>query len=276
MSDSSPQAIVFLIDNSAASLDGDFYPNRLEAQKHAVARLSSWFMRQSKLTQVGVGTMGGSACGIASCLTSDMTRFTRALDRIPRGGDCCLDHAIHCAILSLKMHISEVKVLRILAMISSRTELTAQGIAEIARLTAKDKISIDIVAFGDDVQRELLESFVFQMPAQSHLIWCPVGGPLLCDAIFGSEIGPGVEAGRRLVATDNDDPELEATIQMSMAESRRNDDDELQAAIRASREEGLGAAEVELMTAIQASMADQPKQAEEKKKEEEKKPDEEK
>jgi 26S proteasome regulatory subunit N10 len=276
MSDSSPQAIVFLIDNSAASLDGDFYPNRLEAQKHAVARLSNWFMRQSKLTQVGVGTMGGSACGIASCLTSDLTRFTRALDRIPRGGECCFDHAIHCAILSLKMHTNDVKVLRIVALISSRTALTTQGIAEIARLTAKDKISIDVVAFGDDVERELLEYFVLQMPPPSHLISFPVGGPLLCDAIFGSEIGPGVEAGRRLAATDNDDPELAATIQMSMAELRRDDDDELQAAIRASREEGLGAAEVDLMTAIQASMDDQAKQTDEQKKDEEKKPDEEK
>jgi 26S proteasome regulatory subunit N10 len=277
MLDSFPQAIVFLIDNSATSLDGDFYPNRLEAQKQAVTRLSQWFLHQCKRTQVGVGTMGGNACRIASCLTSDTTRFLTAIDRISRGGECLLDQAIRCAILSLKMRTNDIKIQRIIALISSPTRLTNEGIADLSRLTAtQDKIIIDIVAFGDDIEREQLQSFVSQMPAPSHFIWCPVGGPILGDAIFGSEIGPGIDAGRRLLATENGDPELAITIQMSIADARRDDDDELQAAIRASREDGLCADEVDLMTAIQASIDDQPKSAAEETENEGKKSDEEK
>jgi hypothetical protein len=56
--------------------DDDVDMNRLDAQKLAVKRLTSHFVKQ-----VAIGTMDKTAFGIASSLTTDTNRFPAALRR---------------------------------------------------------------------------------------------------------------------------------------------------------------------------------------------------
>ena len=46
------QAIIIFIDNSETSINGDFYPNRLDAQKTAAERLIQFFTRVNPQTQI--------------------------------------------------------------------------------------------------------------------------------------------------------------------------------------------------------------------------------
>jgi 26S proteasome regulatory subunit N10 len=254
MSNSPPQAVVFLIDNSAASLDGDFYPNRLDAQKNTIHRLSDYFLSQNAQSQIGLGTMGSTSFGISSCLTSDSHRFVQSLDRITRGGECRLDSAIRCAILSLKMHDSSIVRLRVISFISSQTPLPPAAILDLARIADREKVILDVVAFGDDVNCDVLRNLVSKMPAGSNFVFCPPGGMILSDAVCDSVIGPGLEIGRRLALQVEDDPVLAAAIEVSIADQ---EEDDLALALAQSREEGFGVDEVGLMSAIQASMEDQ-------------------
>jgi 26S proteasome regulatory subunit N10 len=251
MFDSPSQAVVFLIDNSATSLDGDFHPNRLDAQKNAVQRLVTYFVSSCRTTQIGLGTMGSTAFGIVSCLTTNAQRFSQCLDRISRGGECCLDRAIRCAILSLKMRDQAVVTQRVIALISSLTPLTPEDVIDLSRIAHRDRVSVDIVAFGDDVDHNALQHLVSRMPPNSHFVFCPAGGLVLSDAVCASEIGPGLEEGRHLALDDEDDPDLAAAIKTSLAS---REEGELAQVLAQSRKDGFSADEVQLMSAIQASM----------------------
>ena len=51
------KAVVILIDNSPGSIDSDFYPNRLEAQKVAIERLTTYLFSICSYSQVSLITM---------------------------------------------------------------------------------------------------------------------------------------------------------------------------------------------------------------------------
>jgi 26S proteasome regulatory subunit N10 len=264
MSDSGGQAIVFLIDNSATSIDGDFYPNRLDAQRHAIVRLSSYYLGQSPQTQVGFGTMGGTDCGIRCCLTNDCKRFSRSVDRVSYGGECFLDRALRCAVLLFPGAPANGVIRRIIALIGSPTRLTRLSVFEFAKSASESRIEIDVFGFGEDIDAGGLSYLVGQVSRKSpsRFVICPVGGPILCDALFGSVIGPGLEAGRRWSMESRDDLELAATIQLSITEQRHNGGSSRGGGVDgwgSQQEENFGADEVDLMLAIEASIADQRK-----------------
>jgi 26S proteasome regulatory subunit N10 len=233
----SAQAIVFLIDNSESSINGDFYPNRLDAQKMSIERLMSHFSKMSLRTQLAIGTLSGNSFGICAPLTTDTMRLSKSLGRISRGSKCDLEHGIRCAFLSLHLRDQNITTRRIIAMVSCPTPLTRERADALGATAIREGVLLDIVAFGADADVDTLKYLTARAGPGSRLVFCPRGGGILSDAILSSEIGSGPIQERYLDLDLNleDDPDLALTLQMSMEDQA--DDPELAEALRASMEE---------------------------------------
>lgn len=76
------KAVAILIDNSPASINGDFYPNRIEAQKIAIERLSTYLFSISSYSQVALITMSPDEFGIRSSFTTMSNKINSVLRNI--------------------------------------------------------------------------------------------------------------------------------------------------------------------------------------------------
>lgn len=166
----SPQAIVILIDNSNTSIDGDFPPDRLTAQKDSAEILIDYFSKESSSTQISVGTLSQDKSKISSSLTSDKRTLLKVLSRIKPGASINFVQSLNCAFLvlhhmrkpdSVKNSISYQK--RIIAFIASKFDLEefkskSQNLIEKAQ---KEKVSIDIIVLGlDNPNSDDLQAFI--------------------------------------------------------------------------------------------------------------------
>ena len=285
--DDSSQAIVFLVDNSATSIDGDFYPSRLEAQKIAINRIVRHFERSRRKMQFALGALAMPNTGIVASL-SDSRTILRFLDRLTPGeGLANIDKGIRCAMLSLHQCDSDNTrpVKRIIVMIGSETtpEWSERVCDDLVEHLRRESVSLDVVAFGSDVSTVALQYIVAQAQSsdpkgpQSHYVECPAGGSLLSDMILDSPIGYSVYTEPVL---DDNDPDLAETLRLSLLEPDAQDP-ELEEAMRLSRIEAEEAQlaealrlsrqeDVENDEAIKAAWADGEEQKEQKEKEEKK------
>lgn len=76
------KAVVILIDNSPGSIDSDFYPNRLEAQKVAIERLTTYLFSICSYSQVSLITMSSDEFGIRTSFTSTSSKISSILRNI--------------------------------------------------------------------------------------------------------------------------------------------------------------------------------------------------
>lgn len=227
------EAIVFLIDNSGTSLNGDFYPSRLEAQTMAIERLMSHFTKSSDKSQIGIGLMAEPETGMIVSLTSLTSTVTRRMFKIERGGKCNFPKAIRCAFLAMHQCTPDIRKRRIIAMVGSDPgNLTPDVCAELANTANREGVGIDIVAFGDDFPVEPLRDIVDRCGGNSHFLHCSPGGVILSDAILSSDIVPSVMKNMYGNINLEDDPDLALTLQLSMED--QPDDPELIEAMRQS------------------------------------------
>jgi 26S proteasome regulatory subunit N10 len=252
------QDVVFLIDNSSTSINGDFYPNRLQAQQMAVERLTRYFAKLHQRSEYAIGTLGNTEFGICASLTSSTSTLFKALPKIVRGGEADLARGIRCAFLSLHVGDPEIKRKRIIVMLGSSPvpPITPEVVTQLVTSAKKENVWLDIVTFGEDVDLVPLQALISQMgDPNSHFIHCRSGGHILSDAILSSEIGPGLEEGRRIEVAIDEDPDLALTLRLSM-EDQMPDELELAAALRASLEdnEGFATDDTDIMAAIEASL----------------------
>jgi 26S proteasome regulatory subunit N10 len=253
-----PQAIVFLIDNCSTSLNGDFYPSRLEAQKTAVERLASYFSKQNSKSQFAIGSLASAQFGVFASLTNITATLFHRLPTLQRGGNSDLCRGIRCAFLALHLRDSTIKHKRVIAMIGSAPEpaVSPQLADSIALAASLEGVCLDIVAFGKDVEVEPLQYLIRKIAnSGSHFVFCPPRGIILSDAILSSDIGPGMTESRRLNMAIEEDPDLALTIQLSMQD--QPDDPELAEAIRMSMEAEGFCNDPDVLEALQASLADQ-------------------
>ncbi|CAF4338337.1 unnamed protein product, partial [Rotaria sp. Silwood2] len=123
---------------------------------------------------------------------------------------------------------------RIVAFVGSPLEADTHEFTKLAKRLKKEKISIDIVAFGDESSKEKFEEFITIINGKentnSHLICVPSGAnlpdTLINTPIIQSEDGSGLPTGYSASAfafgiNPEDDPELAMALRISMEEQRR-------------------------------------------------------
>lgn len=233
------QAIVILIDNSDRSIDGDFSPNRLDAQKKTSIHLMMYFTELSTETQVSIGTLGENNIGIAASLTTDREKLSRAIDKIQPSGQIKLYQGIKSAFLALHHRDEKIKNQRIIVFVGSKHDLTPQTSKILSDTANKEKAAIDIIAFGDAVQdTDILLSLVHNITTKSNFLIVEVGDNL-SETVLQSPIGHGT-TGMPFGFNDPDlysyalsyDDSLQRAIEASISESNytninnNNDEDD--------------------------------------------------
>ncbi|OHT11580.1 26S proteasome regulatory subunit rpn10 [Tritrichomonas foetus] len=255
------QAIVILLDNSDRSIDGDFHPNRLDAQKIASERLIQFFVRQNKNSVFSIGTLARNKIGIIASLTTDQRKITNAMAKIETGGSVQLFQGIRCAFLALHHRDEKIIHQRVIVFVGSAHDLNFESAYNLIQLAHKEKVSIDIIAFGEDVQNiEVLESITTEIG--SHFVRAQVDPHLiLSDIVLSSPIGPGKDTKAFNNSQFEDDPDLYLTLQLSKEDSYKGAEDEYNRAIAESLREFGGAPPIdedaELQRAIQESLMSQ-------------------
>jgi 26S proteasome regulatory subunit N10 len=190
-----PTAVAFLLDNTHSSIDGDFSPTRLEAQKLTVDHFVQYIFTVQPLSQIAFGTLckleSGIRCSFMSCHERILGSFPSITSRC---GALDLATGIRCAILALRHCKSDIVTKRILAFVGSDHDIADSTIAgQVAEQLLKEKVLLDIVAFGRDVRhKQSLRRLIPEaIASQCHFLDVPSLGTVLSDSVLASPIGPG-------------------------------------------------------------------------------------
>lgn len=226
------QAVVILIDNSETTINGDFFPDRLDAQKIAAERLSHFIFSQSPKSQIAIGSLAKDSFGIIRSLTSNFYKIEDTIAKIERGGPAQLVNVIRSSFLTLHYRHDDIKIKRIVVFICSEHDMTTELISsKLAQAANKEDVSIDIIAFGDDVNcTDILQEFTQKLHNPSFYVESTLSSTILSDVVLSSPIITRNE--EQPDANYENDPELALTLRLSMEQDE--EDPEMLAAILAS------------------------------------------
>jgi len=225
------ESTIICVDNSEYMRNGDFLPTRLQAQQDAVGIIAQSKLRSNPESNVGLLTLSGLV-EVMVTLTTDSGKILAKLHAMQPKGDLKLLSGIKIAHLALKHRLGKNHKTRIVMFVGSPIEAEEKELIKIAKKLKKEKVSVDVVSFGeDDCNKEMLGKFIETVNGRdgkdSHMLSIPTG-PHLSDALVSSAIVQG-EDGSGVVPTGsgfefgidpNEDPELALALRVSMEEQR--------------------------------------------------------
>ncbi|KAI0637577.1 hypothetical protein C8Q77DRAFT_1086767 [Trametes polyzona] len=257
------EATLIVIDNSEYMRNGDYHPNRFQAQSDAVTTLFQTKVDSNPENTVGFMTMAGKGPEVLVTHTKDLGQILSAIhssqDKI--GGVADIPTAIAVAQLALKHRSNKNLRQRIVVFVGSPLE--GQGADEkymvrLAKKLKKNNVAVDFIAFGDGIEegeRSILKTFIENVNSgdNSHYLAVPPGPHLLSDMILNSPLlagdrgipeeamgdvasgsapgGGGFEFG----VDPSLDPELAMALRMSMEEEQARQAAAAQAAAASSQ-----------------------------------------
>ncbi|KAI0640528.1 hypothetical protein C8Q79DRAFT_921345 [Trametes meyenii] len=242
------EATLIVIDNSEYMRNGDYHPNRFQAQSDAVTTLFQTKVDSNPENTVGFMTMAAKGPEVLVTHTKDLGQILGAIhssqDKI--GGVADIPTAIAVAQLALKHRSNKNLRQRIVVFVGSPLE--GQGADEkymvrLAKKLKKNNVAVDFVAFGDGIEegeRSVLRTFVDNANSgnNSHYLAVPPGTHLLSDMILNSPLladdrgipeeamgdgaaGSAAGGGAFEFGVDPSlDPELAMALRMSMEEEQ--------------------------------------------------------
>ena len=125
-------------------------------------------------------------------LTTDSGKILAKLHAMQPKGDLKLLSGIKIAHLALKHRLGKNHKTRIVMFVGSPIEAEEKELIKIAKKLKKEKVSVDVVSFGeDDCNKEMLGKFIETVNGRdgkdSHMLSIPTG-PHLSDALVSSAI----------------------------------------------------------------------------------------
>ena len=185
------------VDNSEWMRNGDYAPNRLEAQTDAAIQVAARKRDQNPENTVGVLSMAGRKgvqllCPLVSTM-QDLGKILAVLhsrDKIRVDGQCDFVASLKVAKLALK-HRSEKKLRqRVVMFVGSPIEADAKELEKTGKALKKDGVAVDIISFGDaEANNEKLEALINGVNKDGNSRLCAIPAGLnLADALRSSEI----------------------------------------------------------------------------------------
>jgi len=224
------ESTIICVDNSEYMRNGDFLPTRLQAQQDAVGLIAQSKLRSNPESNVGLLTLSGLEVMVT--LTTDSGKILAKLHAMQPKGDLQLLSGIKIAHLALKHRLGKNHKTRIVVFVGSPIEAEEKELIKIAKKLKKEKVSVDIVSFGeDDCNKGVLGKFIETVNGKdgkdSHMLSIPTG-PHLSDALVSSAIVQGEDGsgvvpagtGFEFGVDPNEDPELALALRVSMEEQR--------------------------------------------------------
>lgn len=226
------ESTMICVDSSDYMRNGDFVPTRYHAQQDAVGMVFHSKTRSNPENNCGL--ICSTSGEVISNLTSDAGKILSRLHDISPGGDCEFITTLKVAKLALKQRQSKNHRMRVVVFIGSPLTCAENEMTKLAKRLKKEKVSVDIVNFGEgDSNTELLSNFINVLNGRdgtdSHLVTVPTG-PHLSDALISSPILQGEDgapsaalatgSGFEFGVDPNEDPELAMALRVSMDEQR--------------------------------------------------------
>ncbi|KAI3420665.1 VWFA domain-containing protein, partial [Psidium guajava] len=236
------EATMICIDNSEWMRNGDYSPNRFQAQADAVNIICGAKTQSNPENTVGVLTMAGKGVRVLVTPTSDLGKILACMHGLEIGGEMNLAAGIQVAQLALKHRQNKKQQQRIIVFAGSPIKHDKKVLEMIGRKLKKNSVALDIVDFGDEDEGkpEKLEALLAAVNNNdtSHIVHVPPGPSALSDVLISTPIftgdgegGSGFAAAAAAAAAGgvsgfdlgvdpNLDPELALALRVSMEEER--------------------------------------------------------
>ncbi|KAL0379137.1 UNVERIFIED_CONTAM: 26S proteasome non-ATPase regulatory subunit [Sesamum radiatum] len=248
------------IDNSEWMRNGDYSPNRFQAQADAVNLICGAKTQSNPENTVGILTMAGKGVRVLVTPTSDLGKILACMHGLEMGCEMNLAAGIQVAQLALKHRQNKKQQQRIIVFAGSPVKYDKKVLELIGRKLKKNSVALDIVNFGEEDQEksEKLEALLAAVNNNdsSHIVHVPPGPSALSDVLISTPIftgdgegGSGFAAAAAAAAAGgvsgfefgvdpNLDPELALALRVSMEEERaRQEAAAKKAAEEASKQE---------------------------------------
>ncbi|GMH25167.1 hypothetical protein Nepgr_027010 [Nepenthes gracilis] len=236
------EATMICIDNSEWMRNGDYSPNRFQAQAEAVNIICGAKTQDNPENTVGILTMAGKGVRVLVTPTSDLGKIVACMHGLELGGEMNLAAGIQVAQLALKHRQNKKQHQRIIVFAGSPVKHDKKVLEMIGRKLKKNSVALDIVDFGEDedAKPDKLEALVASVnnSDSSHIVHVPAGPNALSDVLISTPIftgdgegGSGFAAAAAAAAAGgvtgfdfgvdpNLDPELALALRVSMEEER--------------------------------------------------------
>ncbi|CAA0827274.1 26S proteasome non-ATPase regulatory subunit 4 homolog [Striga hermonthica] len=257
------EATMICIDNSEWMRNGDYSPNRFQAQCDAVNLICGAKTQSNPENTVGILTMAGKGVRVLVTPTSDLGKILACMHGLEIGGEMNLAAGIQVAQLALKHRQNKKQQQRIIVFAGSPVKYEKKVLELIGRKLKKNSVALDIVNFGeeDEEKNEKLEALLAGVNNNdsSHIVHVPPGPSVLSDVLISTPIftgdgeggsgyaAAGAASGFEFGVDPNLDPELALALRVSMEEERARQE----AAAKKAAEESSKQEKGEQQTTIQ-------------------------
>ncbi|KAL8034726.1 hypothetical protein ABFX02_12G048100 [Erythranthe guttata] len=224
------------IDNSEWMRNGDYPPNRFQAQADAISLICGAKTQSNPENTVGVLTMAGKGVRVLVTPTSDLGKILACMHGLEIGGEMNLAAGIQVAQLALKHRQNKKQQQRIILFAGSPIGYEKKVLELIGKKLKKNSVALDIVNFGeeDGEKSEKIEALLSAVNNNdsSHIVHVAPGPSALSDVLISTPIftgdgegGSGFAAAGGVSGLDfgvdpNVDPELALALRVSMEEER--------------------------------------------------------
>lgn len=227
------ESTVICVDNSEFMRNGDFIPNRMQAQQDAVDLICH--SKTSSNAENNVGLITLAKAEVLVTLTSNVGRLMSKLHEVEVNGIADFITGIKIAQLALRNRQGKNHKMRIIVFIGSPLNVNEDDLVKLAKRLRKEKVNVDIVNFGEnEVNSGKLSAFISAINGRdgtgSHLFSVPHGSnlhdALISSALLHGEDGavPNFEFG----VDPSEDPELALALRISIEEQRMRLEDQAQ------------------------------------------------
>ncbi|KRZ26694.1 26S proteasome non-ATPase regulatory subunit 4, partial [Trichinella pseudospiralis] len=229
------ESTIICVDSSDYMRNGDYFPNRLQAEIEAITLIVQCKLRSNPENQVGVLAMSNGVNLINALTQDDGKIYMKLHTLIPRGTANFLN-GIRVSQLALKHRYGRTHKGRIIVFLGSPLKNADNEILKVAQRMKKEKIAIDVIAFGEEARKsKKLSLFASIMNSNGsencQLVMVPKGSSLqeavLSSPIVRREDGtlpnvPMIPGSNFDFGIDpNEDPELAMALRVSLEEQRQ-------------------------------------------------------
>jgi len=222
----SQEAIMIAVDNSDFMRNGDYIPNRLQAQIDAFNYFTNAKKRMNVENTCGLVTLANYQ--VVCTLTTDMSKLHSKITLVDLSGNINFCTTVRVSQLALRHRQSRNQKPRIVVFVGSPINEEEAELVKLAKKLKKEKVNIDVISFGESEENQhKLTAFIDTINgkdgAGSHLVTIPAGSslqeslktsPILMNEESGNlgAVGFGME--------EIDDPDLLYALRVSMEDQR--------------------------------------------------------
>ena len=225
---------MIIVDNSAASRNGDILPSRFQAQLDTVSALINYKNNDNMETSIGLMTMGGDSVQVLVTPTNDTSHLYSVYNKIKVSGIPKFGKALQIAQLALKHRINKHQKERIIVFTADTVNEAESDVIELCRKMRRNNTQIDIVNISSPNNVAVMKNIIDTVNVEDgscFVDYGPANTESLVDVVKKSAImynnanmgGGGM--GDFQANNDEYDDELQAVLRMSLEEERKRQEE---------------------------------------------------